>query len=358
MRKEVLHRLAKENNSACLSISLNTHRTFPENIQDGILLKNLCVQAEERIIAEFGKRPVAGLLEKLSTLTSETDTNYLLDSLHVFISNDTLEIVKSIWPVVENTVQISDQFALRHLINEYNRSTPYLILLLSQKGVHVYEATNDSIESEVLNEDFPFSENPHYHTDADKGSDAKSADNFVREFLNKVDKALVRLHHETELPCIVICTEDNYARLQQVADKPDVYLGYMAVDYNDIRPQTLAEQAWLIIQKNQETGIQKAEEELMQGISQGKVLTDLQEIFQAAQEGRADLLMVDPEYRQAVKMLDDRRFELIPESERAGVVDDVVSNIAWDVISKKGRVVFAPQMKSSTLGRIALKLRY
>ena len=56
---------------AVVSISLNTHRTFPENAQDEILLKNLLNQAEKRVIAEFGRRSETSLLEKIATVSSK-----------------------------------------------------------------------------------------------------------------------------------------------------------------------------------------------------------------------------------------------------------------------------------------------
>jgi hypothetical protein len=68
--KEQLQKLATENNNPCVTISLNTHRTHPDNIQDEILLKNLLKEAEERVINEFGKRPVAKLLEKIQTVSN------------------------------------------------------------------------------------------------------------------------------------------------------------------------------------------------------------------------------------------------------------------------------------------------
>jgi hypothetical protein len=66
-----------------------------DNAQDLILLKNLLKEAEERVIQEFGKRPVPSLLEKLSSIENEIDVNYNLDSLHIYLSNDTKEVIKS-----------------------------------------------------------------------------------------------------------------------------------------------------------------------------------------------------------------------------------------------------------------------
>ena len=126
--KQKLEKLATETNAPCVTILLDTHRTHPDNKQDEILLKKLLKEAEDRVISEFGKRPVASLLEKLSTIENEIDVNYNLDSLHIYLSNDTKEIIRTAWPVNENAVHISNTFAVRSLIKTYNRSEEYLIL--------------------------------------------------------------------------------------------------------------------------------------------------------------------------------------------------------------------------------------
>lgn len=356
--KEQLRKLAIERSTPCVTISLNTHRTHPDNVKDEVMLKNLVKEAQDRVIAEFGKRPVVSLLEKLDNLTSEIDVNYNLDSLHIFLSNDTKEIVKSTWITSDEGVHISDSFALRSIIKSFNRSESYLLMLLSQSGVQLYEAMNDGIVQEIHHSDFPFPENRHFNTNADKESDSKHLDDLVREFLNEVDKALVKVHNETELNCVVICTEDNYSKLQQVADKPSVYLGYSAIDYNRTETYQIAKQSWDIIQSLQKERRSKAIGEIKEAVAHGTVLTDVQEIFQAAIDGRGDLLMVHQDFSQAVLMTSDRTFDLTEDRAKQGAIDDITSSIAWEVLSKKGRVYFTSQDEIKDLGSIVLKTRY
>lgn len=356
--KEQLKKLASEKSSPCVTISLNTHRTHPDNAKDEIKLKNLLKEAEDRVITEFGKRQVASLLEKIQNVAAEIDINYNLDSLHIFLSNETEEIVKSAWSTSNEGVHISDSFALRPIIKSYNRSENYLLMVLSQSGVQLYEALNDEIVQEIRNEDFPFSENRHYNTHSDKGSDSKHLDDLVREFLNKVDKAVVKVHNETELNCVVICTEDNYSRLQQVADKPSVYLGYSAIDYNKKETHHVVQQSWDLIKSQQKERRSKAIQEIKEAVAQGTVLTDLQEIFQASIDGRGDLLMVHQDFFQSVIMTSERTFELIDDRNKEGAIDDITSNIAWEVVSKKGTVLFTTQDEIKELGNIVLKTRY
>ena len=128
--KDQLARIADEKSEPCVSISLNTHRTHPDNLSDAVELKKLLKEAEERVIAEYGKRPVTQLLEKIEGLADEIDSNHNLDSLHIFLSNTTKEIVKSPWPIQKNIVHISDRFSIKPLIKLMNRTESYLILLL------------------------------------------------------------------------------------------------------------------------------------------------------------------------------------------------------------------------------------
>jgi len=356
--KNKLEQLAAERNNPCVSISLNTHRTHPDNISDDIELKKLLKEAEERVIAEFGKRSTLKLLEKLETVGNEIDSSYGLDSLHIFLSNETKEIIKSPWPIKENSVQISDTFSIKPLIKQLNRTENYLILLLSQSEVKLLHAMNDGIVEEITNDDFQFHKNIHYFTHNNKLSDGKRVDNLVREFLNTVDKAMVKLNNDTDMNCVVICTEDNYSRLMQVADKPSIYLGYAPINYNDVALNTLASQAWKIVSGLQKKKRTDAIIEMQEAVGQGNVITDLSEIYRAVKEGRGDLLITHDDFQQPVKMTGEFSFDLADDASEPGVIDDISSEIAWEVISKKGRALFTGQAEIKTLGDITLKVRY
>lgn len=355
---EQLQRLATEKNSPCVTISLNTHRTHPDNKMDDITLKNLLEEAKERVIAEFGKRDVAQLLEYIDTVAEEIDANYNLESLHLFLSNDTKEVIKSNWSTNNQGVHIASTFATRSLIKLYVRSENYLVMLLSQSGVHLYQASNDSILKEIKNDDFPFGENRHFNKNAVKLSDAEYQDNLLKEYLNTVDKALVKVYQETNLKCVVIAAAENWNKLQQVSDMPKMYLGHDAIDNNSTKTHQIVKQSWSIVEEQQKALRAQAISEMHEAVANGKVLTDLQEIYQAAIDGRGELLIVNQEFAQAVMMKDDRTFDLIEDVSEANAIDDITSNIAWEVLSKKGAVHFTAQEELDNLGKIVLKTRY
>lgn len=355
--KDKIEKLAKETSSPCITISLNTHRTRPNSEQDKILLKNLVKEAEKRILDDYGKKTETSLLDKLAKLADKIDMSDNLDSLHIFLSNDTEEIIKIAWNISENRVFIGESFDLRSIIKAYNRNEEYLILLLSQGGVLLYEAMNDGIINEITNDDFPFDENPYYTENSKQKSNAKLVEDKIKEFFNIVDKAVIRVTQETALKCIVISTEDNYSKLLQVADKPDIYLSHIPIDYNKTKPHQIAQQSWLIIKQLIDKKRADAISEMKDAISHEKLLTNLESIYQAAIDGRGDMLIVHEDYTQPA-LINDRNIELAKDITDSDVVDDIVSFIAWEVLSKNGRVFFTRQEQLKDLGNIALKLRY
>jgi hypothetical protein len=63
-------------------------------------------------------------------------------------------------------------------------------------------------------------------------------------------------------------------------------------------------------------------------------------------------------FTQAVRMKDERTFELLTERTEDNEIDDLTSTIAWEVLSKKGRVFFTSQEELKDLGEMVLKTRY
>ncbi|MCC6411800.1 MAG: hypothetical protein IT270_09075 [Saprospiraceae bacterium] len=357
--KQQIEHLASDQEGPCVTITLNTHRTHPDNVKDGTVLKNLCHEAEKTVLETHTKRDVTNLLTALQNLPGEVDVNQNLDSLCIFVSNNTHEVVRSMWPVAADAVSVSNQFALRHLILELNRTQNYLILLLSRSGVHLYQAENDAITGEVNNDDFPFKESQHIITDKYKISDAKQGDNMVREYFNKVDKAVQRAAKEQGLKVVVVATDENFQMLGEVTDNASTYLGSSAVNYNDTAPHTLARQGWELVKEGQVQHRTDAIAELQQAVSDGLVLTDPTEIYKAALEGRGDLLITREGFQNRAVFNEDSLDLFDADAEDVpGDAFDFTSAAAWEVISKGGRALFTDNDDLLEFGDMALKVRY
>ena len=355
--KEQFLTLATEKNSPCITIAFNTHRTSPDNQQDAIKLKNLAKEAEDRLLEIHSKREIPDILEKLENIAEELEVHKNLESLHIYISKDTFEFIRTDIPITHEGVWIDETFHIRPLIKVMNRVTEYLVLYLTKKGVHLYQAINDSIVQEIENDDFPFTENNYNLSSLFSKTDEQKSK--IKDFFNQIDKSVQRVNPEGSLRCLVISTDDNYGEFIAEADTPSIYLGNISTDFNSPTQQNdYMEIAGEFIKNYQHQNRKKSIEEMSEAVSKGQVLTDLQEIYQAAIDGRGDLLIVHQDYQQPVRMKDDRTFEIVSDATEPGVLDDVVSTIAWEVIAKKGNTIFTSQEEIKELGNIVLKTRY
>ncbi|MDO5655001.1 MAG: hypothetical protein Q4G27_02545 [Flavobacteriaceae bacterium] len=357
---EQIEKLKSSRQNPSVTLMLNTHRTRPDNEKDVIVLKNLISDAQKRLLDKYNKREISELLEKLDQLPEKIDHNHQLDSLHIFISENEEEMFQFPFSVHDNRVMISDHFKLNSLMRMMQYTHQYQVMILSQSGVNLFLMLNDSIEKEIMEEGFPFAENPYYVTSNTAKSDTKNVDNQIRNYFNEVDMALEKIYNRNGIKTLVITTESNYSKLLQVANRKEAYYGFSPINYNEVSPHQIAEQAWAEMQKIQEENGKIALENLNEAISQQKLLTDLQEIYRAAIDGRGDTLVLTKGFQQPVRFKDERNFELLEEDEKEGIenIDDITSLIAWEVLSKKGQVFFTNKKLSDNWGDIALKVRY
>lgn len=356
--KQLLQTLIRVQDKLCVTISVNTHRTHPDNLSDRIKIKNFKREAIDRLLDKHDQKDIAGLIEKLEKIDQELDINYNLESLHIFVSDTISEVFKSSWETNQEGVHISNTFAVRPLVKEIGRQTSYLVMLLSQSGVHLFRATNGLIVEDISSEEFPIPENQFHNTFPDKSSDAKHLDDLLREYLNRVDKALLRFIGEERIGTLVFCTEDNYSKLLQVADRPSVYYGYLPIDYNNIETHQLESRAWNFMKQELVRKNEDYFKELEAAVGKGLVITDLQEIYRACQDGRGDILVVQESFHQAVKILSDRDIAIVDSPIGLDTIDDISSLLALLIDERGGQTVYVPQIPNEELQPIALKTRY
>jgi hypothetical protein len=143
----------------------------------------------------------------------------------------------------------------------------------------------------------------------------------------------------------------------QVADYPAIYLGHADIN-NKNDNHSVAKDAWPVVHSAQQQQRLELFKEMQEAVGQHKVLKDLSAILQAAKEGRGDLLIVQEDFKQAVRMTGEFSFDLVNDNALTGTIDDITSEIAWEVISKKGRAIFTEMKEFEIFGNYILKVRY
>lgn len=370
--KHTLKNLRAITADPALSVLLKTHRTHPQNEQDPIALKNALSDASARLTKEYDKRTSDEIVSKIQDALMDFDHNYNLDTLAIFATKDDVQVLRLPLDVTPRVV-VDKKFATRELVRELGHAVHYYVVVVTRTHARLIEAVNDRVVREFDqnspeqergvfdNTPFPIENTTLYTTSGADRSAASNEDNYLKEFLNRVDKSVQELIGKSgeKIPLFVVGDARNISFYKDVCDRPDVIAG-SADNITDLENGSSAH----II-----AGVQDAlkayhderQKQSLEGIglakSRGLLRTDLQSIYQAAYQGLGERLYVRIGYIQPA-LIDKSTQSLTLADDPAGdgVTDDVVSDIIELVASHGGDVVFLPQDLAQD--DIALVTRY
>jgi len=345
--------------AACVSIILNTHRTHPENEQDPINLKNLVKNAEERLYKDYDKRFVWPIMEKLNGLLETIDHRENLESLLLFVNEEVAEYTR-LAIAVEDRVVLDDNFATRDLIRAEHEQEAYYTLVLSKNEARLIEAMNDKPVAEIKGL-FPYKNETLYNTEKVRRHTGDSDDDLTREFFNRIDKEIHSVIKNHPLPVMIIADERNYTHFMEIADRKEMYMGYLNKNRGDenAKPHHIIEDVWEKVHEINRDRNAKRVEGLGQAVGSGKFLSDYNEIWKAIGEGRGQTLFVKKGFFQPGK-ISENSITLTDESQRneKGVYGDIVDEMIELNVSFGGDIVFLDGDQLEAFQNIALVTRY
>lgn len=340
----------------CVSIIMNTHRTRPDNQKDGILLKNLVKEAEQRLYNDHEKRYIEPLIKNLNATVESIDHNHNLESLILFASHDLADYTRL--PVaVTDRVVIDESFATRDLIRAMHEESAYYVLVLSRQSARLIEAYNDKVVSEFSG-NFPLSNNL-YTTDKLKLSMVAGQDNLIEEFFNRVDKTVWEVTKDHPLPVILATETRNVDHYLKVSDKKDLIIGHINKNRDDEKAHHIIPDAWNVVLELIKTRNAARISELRQAVVTGKFVSDYNDIYKAITEGRGKTLFVKKGFYQPA-LLVSGEIRLVDEKDKnhKGVVDDIIDELIELNLSYGGDTVFLQGDELDKFDNIALITRY
>lgn len=340
---------------------LPTHRTWPENQQDSLRLRNLIAEASTRLLAEFPRREIETILAKLDELTQAIDYRYLLDGLAIFVNQEYAKKFVLPFPIRERVI-INHTFATRDIIFALNRTQPYWVLVLSEKPTRLYQGLNNHLE-EITEDDFPmFHLGPGGAESLPGGFGIKKSayrDEYDRKFFRHVDAALSGVVSERSLPLVLVGVERNLAFFLEVTQNAGLVTASLQGSHDSTPAPELAELVWPLVKSQIAIKRQEALEELEISAASGRVAAGVNAIWTNAIDGRGALLLVEQNYHYPAHLEDDGRVLLAAaDTTEPNVIDDAVDEIIEIVLAKQGRVMFTEDGQLDKYGHIALILRY
>ena len=354
--KEVLRKAQEVRAEGCVTITMNTHRTRPDNMQDPILLKDLIKTAETRLMNDHEPKMAKAIVAKLNAMADGIDHEHNKDSLVLFASTEFADHVKLPVSVVDR-VTVDDTFVTRDLLRAQHEETEYYVLWLNRNQARLIHASKGKVEGEIRGE-FPMKNSVAYTDAAKEVMDRKFAV-LVEEYLNRVDKALLKVINEHPLPVVLATDSRNVDHYNRIADKKEFLKTNFNPSHDDLTPHHLVEEAWKAYAPVVKAHYDSRTNILENAISAGRLVTDYNDIWRALQEGKGGTIFVKQGLFQPA-MLSNGNIELLPNSDREkkGVVDDIIDEMIEKNKAFGGDAVFVSGDDLDRFNGLALVTRY
>lgn len=356
-----LQELKAVNAYPCVTITLPTHRTSPDNQQDPIRVKNLVAQATERLLGEFTRRELGPVLDHLDDLVADLSYPHLLDGTALFVSGDIWR-----WYTIPHTlderVVIDDTFFTRDLVRAMNRLRRYWVLSLSEQPTRLFAATRDDLE-EVATGGFPMR---HTGPGGEQGlprrygvNPSAHRDERHRQFFRAVDQAFVPHLADDPLPLVLVGVDRYLSFFEEVATTANGVIATVRGNYDELNAHDLGQLVWPAAREAFAERRLAVLDRLGTAVGAQRSSSTLGEVWRDTKIGRGDTLVVEDGYHQAARINDMGLLDLnVDDPNAPDVLDDAVDEVVTAVLEKGGDVVFVEDGELAQHGRIALILRY
>ncbi|MGY6560669.1 MAG: baeRF3 domain-containing protein [Luteibaculaceae bacterium] len=356
--KNLIKLLTNTTDSICISILVKTHRTKPDYLSDSLRVKNSIKEVHEKLHKLTDKRTAEALLHKLNELESNIDYGKGTESLALFISESVQRAVKLTVPVVER-VEVSESFLVRDLIKNMQFLENYFIITLSRDKVRLFEVhANDQIYENV--DVFPLENTVFKTSSSAEESNARRVDTLTEEFFSVVDKFAFDELREFSNPVLLACDENNYHMFKKISRLNGRIENVFIPGNHDSRSAVdILAAAKPLMQNLLIENLNKEQELIKKAISQGTYTSDINEILQAAEEGKVQKIFIEKGFKQPAIFIDNG-VRIVSKEELNGDphTSDIINILTQKCFSTGADVVFVPKDKIEFFTGVGAMLRF
>ncbi|MDR2009129.1 MAG: hypothetical protein LBQ22_01435 [Bacteroidales bacterium] len=277
-----------------VSVTMPTHRTFPDSDKDIVQLKNLIAEADKKLSILHDKRKRQVTMENIEEAAGNIDHRLNLDSLVIYANEHFSSVVKL--PVTTNPeVVIDPLFDIRPLYRSRQQNQHYYILSISRQKIRLFEAFNDKITEEINNEDFPF-ENNYYTTDPIKLKQDIFEENLVKEFFNVADKRFRKYLISNPLPIILAGDTKSVSYYQEMMDHSQTIIAQVNGNYDNSSQHEIIKAVYPVIEKFRENEQHDYLSEIDNARSGNLLSADMNEMIEFSLMGNVRALFTGNNY--------------------------------------------------------------
>ncbi len=357
----VLAELRRPRPYPAVSILMPTHRREPDDAQDPVRLRNLLAEAKEKVQSdpEVSRADRIDVLGQLDRALAEVDLVHAEDGLAILAAPGEHQ-VWSLGRTAPARVVLSDTFLTRNLVAAHAAERPHWVVAIAADRVAVWGGTEERVAEQTGN-GFPLvrvHENPDPERQERIGDTPSTfRDEETKTFLRQAETELGKLLADDPRPLYVVGEAAALALLDAagpIAREATAQIPHGGLAQADA--ETVRKVVEPAVRAHAEREVADALALLDKARGGKAYAAGLDEVWQAAGEGRVDRLLVEENYRATVR---DEGEHLVPdEAGRPGVREDIVDEVIERALDTGARIAFVPDGTLADSGRIAAALRY
>ena len=366
----VANSLIGKKDSICISVIVPVHSLSPDRRVDPITVRKAIEEAADSLRFRYSLKESEPLIQAMEELYKQIDFDHNGSGIGLFVSPGLRRLVK-FHNKVKRTVVVSGSFEIRDWLYENYESTPYILLALDGNHARLYKGIRDRLE-EISDQNFPRQyEDDYEYNKPSRGSSyvgnafvkdfekdkTELAERHLQNFLRKVDDSLD--DYDIAGNYIIVAGTGSELDLFRHSTKQKHVAGWIRGNYFAEGLSVLGEKAWEVMKGELDQRKKDLVSDCLDRIGEGKAVTGLENIWEAALEGRGNLLLVEKDYSRPGFIVKENgeKLHLHPPTAPHRVVTDAVNEIMQTVYEKKGEVLLVENGSLDTW-KIALLTRY
>ena len=338
MKEKQLQDAQSESPRLAITIYAPTHRKYPENQKDRIVVKNLVTEAEETIKKHEGEKPVDDILNNLQQAFESIDWEHNKEGICLLVSDagyKVLDLHHS--PVAQVTV--GNEYSIAELARTRDDVQQYYLLVLSEKPTRLFTGDREKIEEIEIKDKFPY-----FHTgfggSAGLPRDWGEPTNMIvdenhRQFFRDISHFLTEVRHADPKPLFITGVEKWLAFWEEVAPENPPVASFEG-NYDFMSPAQLSKTIWPKILDSVEQRNKAKLRLLEEAVSKKMFSEGFEDLYEAAKDGRIDMLFVATEY----------------------VAEPAVERVVRLALDTAAELVFLDEQTLGNFSPMAARLRY
>ena len=386
--------LSHETTGPCVSIYQPTHRQHPDNQQDPIRFGNGVKKVAEALEADPATAGAGDeLLARLHELAAdEAFWNHTADGLAVFCSPGYFRTVRMQRPLPERVI-VGTSFHVKPLLRIEQSADRFQVLAIGRRDARLFEGNRDALGEVSFAPEVPESKqdvlgDAEYEPErqahsygtgpaasgagSNRGGDgAKTGgvhhghgsksdviDDQTEHFFRAVDRAVAEHHSKPSgLPLILAALPEHHAMFREVSHNAHLVESGIDVNPDALSADDLRERAWRVMEPDFRKRLAELADRFgaAQAAERGSAL--VQDVAVAATTARVGTLLLEAG-RMVPGRFDAATGDVSAAQAGEDSIDDVLDDIAEQVLRTGGEVVVVPADQMPTTTGLAAIYRY